>query len=595
LAAFVNVLNRISFLYFLTSAKTALTNFVNIPMRVVPRFWREYGYAEGTRMWLKYMQMWDSLGRVQIERTNASFGDYIDAIMPSVNASRFVKNSADLQWAKKAAMERGILVTTAETIAHNERANTLMPQSGVLAKANDITANALKAMTFMFTGTENISRQATFYMAFELELNKFRKNNKPDEGESEKEFVERGRRQALFKAMEIVDDTIGNFANWERPSLTRGEVSRAFFLFKMHPILQTKFMVGAFRDIIAAPLRGVARQAAGRGKLTKQDTAEVAGALKELSGVLMMAGLLGGIAGLPLYTIMVEALAYAFGPDPDDDDDVLKMMQEDAATVYDADIAFRRWLSNYLGVDERGQSILANILIDGPLGVLTDTEISSTTTMDLVKMWYREPIASDNLENTTIAALIANVAGFSTASQIMRGIDDFMDGNTREALKKISPAFFRSWVNAYYNSTEGVLNRKGDIIIPKEHITESDTFRSIIGARALRLAKWQDYYITARKNEDRIDAEKKEILDEIERKVRDGEFRSAEDFREYIKEVVIPFNRTYPNDRFVITPDTILNSLARRSERRARTLEGREINKKDAERILRSQQMFRPI
>jgi predicted DNA-binding protein len=587
LNAVINVLNRTSFLYFLTSAKTALTNFANIPIRVVPRFWRDYGYAEGTAMWLNYMQMWKSLGRVKIERTNMRFGDYLDAVMPNVNGSSFVKNNADLQWALRAGTERGILMTTVDTISQNERSNPLQQQTGVVRTAQDVTANVLKSMTFLFTGTENISRQATFYMAFELELKK-QKREHPTKA------LEAQRQAALAKAVEIVDDTIGNFANWERPSLTKGELSRGFFLFKMHPILQTKFMVGAFRDIVAAPLRGVARQATGRGKLSKEDTAEVAGALKELSGVLMMSGLLGGISAMPLYTAMVEALAYAFEPDPDDDDDVNKLMREDVANAYDADIAFRRWLSGYLGVDESGESQLANILIDGPVGVLTDTEMSSTVSLDLMKLWYREPIAGDNLESTAIAALIANVAGLSTASQIMRGADELMQGNTREALKKISPAFFRSWVNAYYNANEGVKNRKDDTIIPKEKITASDTFRSALGARSLRLAKWQDYSITALKNEDRINKERQEIFDEIEQMRDNGEFATMEDFRAYWNEVVVPFNRTYPNERFIITEESVERSLRARDERGSRTVDGRLINKKDAERILRSQELFRP-
>jgi hypothetical protein len=587
LNAVINVLNRVSFLYFLTSAKTALTNFANLPIRVVPRFWRDYGYAEGTAMWLNYMQMWKSLGRVKIEHTNMRFGDYLDAVMPNVNGSSFVKNNADLQWALRAGTERGILMTTVDTISQSERSNPLQQQTGVVRAAQDFTANVLKSMTFLFTGTENISRQATFYMAFELELKK-QKREHPTKA------LEAQRQAALTKAVEIVDDTMGNFANWERPSLTKGELSRGFFLFKMHPILQTKFMVGAFRDIVAAPLRGAARQATGRGKLSKEDTAEVAGALKELSGVLMMSGLLGGIAAMPLYTAMVEALAYAFEPDPDDDDDVNKLMREDVANAYDADIAFRRWLSGYLGVDESGESQLANILIDGPVGVLTDTEMSSTVSLDIVKLWYREPIAGDNLESTAIAALIANVAGLSTASQIMRGADELMQGNTREALKKISPAFFRSWVNAYYNANEGVKNRKDDTIIPKEKITASDTFRSALGARSLRLAKWQDYSITALKNEDRINKERQEIFDEIEQMRDNGEFATMEDFRAYWNEAVVPFNRTYPNERFIITEESVERSLRARDERGSRTVDGRLINKKDAERILRSQELFRP-
>jgi hypothetical protein len=308
----------------------------------------------------------------------------------------------------------------------------------------------------------------------------------------------------------------------------------------------------------------------------------------------MMGGLLGGIATMPLYTAMVEALAYAFEPDPDDDDDVNKLMQEDVANVYDADISFRRWLSNYIGVDESGESQLANILIDGPVGALTDTEMSSTVSLDLVKLWYREPIAGDNLESTSIAALIANVAGLSTAAQIMRGADDFSNGNIRDGLKKVSPAFFRSWVNVYFAGTEGIKNRKDDTIIPKEDITTPDLFKLAFGARALRLSKWQDYSITALKNEDRINKERQDIFDEIEKMRDNGEFATQADFDRYWNEVIMPFNRTYPNERFIITEESIESSLKRRDERDARTVDGRFINKKDQERILRSQKMFSP-
>ena len=592
--AIVNAVNRASFFYYLTSAKTALVNFANLPIRVIPRFWRDYGYAEGTAMWLKYMKMWKSLGRVKTEHTKMRFGDYLDANMPNVNGSNFVKNSADLQWAMRAGTERGVLMTTADTIIHSERGNPYAQQRGLVRGVQDLAGNVGKAMSFLFMGTENISRQATFYMTFELELNKFRKENKPEPGEDKESYVKRAREAALSKAVEVVDDTIGNFANWERPRIAKGELTRAFFLFKMHPILQTKFMVGAFRDIIGAPLRGLARQATGRGKMTKEDTAYMAGAMKEFTGVMMMAGLLGGVAGLPLYTAMVQALALALEPDSDDDEDVKKLLQQDAATAYDADFVFRRWLSEKLGVDENGESTLANLVIDGPAGVLTDTEISSTVTLDLAKMWYREPIIGDNLESTMFAAAVANIAGFSMASQVLRGIESAADGDMRDAVKKLSPAFTRSWANAYFNADEGVKSRKGDTIIPKEDITGWDTLRSAIGGRSLRLAKWQDYYITASKKEDRIEKERQEIFDEIEQMRDDGEFKTMADFREYWREVVVPFNRTYPNERFLITEDSIVRSLKGRDERDSRTLDGMLINKKDAARIQRSREMFRP-
>ena len=581
--AILNFINRSSFYYFLTSARTALTNFANIPMRVIPRFWREYGYVEGTAMWMKYMKMWDSLGRVKIERTNMRFGDYLDAAMPNVNGSNFVKNNADLQWAMKAGTERGILMTTMDTMVHNDRGASFKSQSDLTGKAEDLLANVGKVMGFLFTGTENISRQATFYMAFELEMNKQKRENptKP---------LEMQREAALQKAMRITDDTIGNFADWERPSITKGELTRGFFLFKMHPILQTKFMVGAFRDIIGAPLRGAARQATGRGKLTKEDTAYMAGALKEFSGVLMMAGLLGGVGALPFYTMMAQALAEGF--DEEDDEDVRKLMGMDVTTAYDADIMFRRWLMEHMGTPDDKDVDFADMFIGGVPGALTDTEISSTVSLDLVNMWYREPIAGDSLESSMIATAIQNIAGLSMATQFIRGTEALYEGDIADGLKKTLPAFFRSWVTAYVNETEGVKNRKGDTIVPKEDLTGADAFRSVLGARSGKLARWQDYYITAGKNEKRIKAEKQDILDDLEDKIRSGDIKSKEGLREFWKEEIEPFNRTYPNEDFVITEDTIIRSMRGRSARSERNVQGLQVSKKSKERRERAAEPF---
>jgi hypothetical protein len=579
LNTFVNALNRFSFYYYLTSAKTALTNFANIPIRVVPRFWREYGYTEGTAMWLKYMKMWESLGRVKMERTNTSFGDSLDALMPNVNGSDFVKNSDDLQWAMKAGTERGILMTTADTLVHNERSN---PSAVLTGKIGDVAANTGKVMSFLFTGTENISRQATFYMAFELEMKKQKKDNPTMP-------LEERRQAALQKAMRIVDDTIGNFADWERPRIAKGEITRAFFLFKMHPILQTKFLVGAFRDIIVAPL---AWKAKGKGKLTNEDKEYLVGALKEFSGVLMMGGLLGGLTALPFYTMMAHALAEGF--DQEDDDDVRKLMGIDPRTAYDADIMFRRWIMEHLGTSDKTDVDLADVLIGGVPGAVTDTELSSTLSLDLVNMWYREPIAGDSLESTMTAALIANVAGLSMVSSMLKAYEDFDKGNIDDGLKKLLPAFFRAPLTAAFNEAQGVTNRKGDTIIPKEDITGADTFRSALGARSARLARWQDYYITAKKNEDRIKGEKVDILDELERQIDAGNITTQKQFKEFWDENIVPFNRTYPDPDFIITTDSIERSLKGRAERESRTVQGMQVSKKSAPTVLRAAEPFKP-
>lgn len=565
--AIVNLLNRSSYYYYLTSAKTAILQTLTIPVRVVPRLWRDYGYAKGTAMWLKYMQMWNSLGRVKVERGKTTYGDFIDGIMPSINGSQFIKNSADLQWAKRIGMERGILETLHDTLVQNERATPGATSSGVRKVAEDVGANVGKTMSFLFNGMENISRQAAYYMTFELALEKYRSENK-------KASAEEARNYAFRQAMDVLRNTAGDFSTWERPTLAKGNLARAVFLFKMHPITQTRFMVGAVRDI-----------------WTNADN-QRRGALKELSGVLMMTGMLGGVMGMPLYSAMTYALMAAFGPDPDDDEDVIALMGGDPRTAYDPDIFFRSWMTDKFGAIEVAGMPLSEILTGGLVGTALDTELSSSTSLDLKNMWFRDAVVGDSLEDTMLQTAVANIAGFSMVAQLMRSYDSFSEGKIEDGLKKALPAFFRTWVSAAVNETQGVKNRRGDVLIPKSDIDAADNFRDVLGFRAPKLSRIQQYYITRAKNETAIKAERNAILDRLETAIGNGEIATQAAYEEFRDEYITPFNRTYPDSEFVITDETVASSIKRRAGIRARTIEGVQFDKKTAAKDVAAQERF---
>ena len=565
--AIVNLLNRSSYLYYLTSAKTALLQTLTIPIRVVPRLWRDYGYVKGTGMWLKYMKMWNSLGRVKTERGARDTGEWLDGLMPSVNGSDFVKNSADLQWAMKMGMERGILETLHDTLVQNERATPGKTATGMRRKAEDAAALTAKAMSFLFNGMENISRQASYYMTFELALEKYRNENK---GASDAE----ARDYAFRQAMDVVRNTAGDFSSWERPSIAKGNIGRAVFLFKMHPITQTRFMVGAMRDIIT--------DAGG----------ERAGALKELSGVLMMTGLFGGVMGMPLYSAMTYALMAAFGPDEEDDEDVLALMGGDPRTAYDPDIAFRSWMNDKFGDIELAGMSLADILVSGPISTALNTELTSATSLDLKNMWFRDAVVGDSLEDTMVATAIANITGLSMVSQMLRGYESFKEGKIEDGLKKMLPAFFRTWFNAAVNEEQGIKNRRGDVLIPKEDISAADNIRDVLGFRAPKLSRIQQYYITRARKETAIKAERTAILDRLETAYNNGEFKTRKDYEEFRAKEIIPFNRTYPDREFLITDKAVQDSLKRRAGIRARTFEGVQFDKKTMGKDVAAQERF---
>jgi len=566
--AAMNLMNRAAYYYYLTSASTAMFNMTSIPIRVVPRLWRDYGVAKGTAMWVKYMQVWDSLGRVKVNREHTTFGDRIDAIMPNVNGSHFVKSNADLQWAMRAGKERGILDMVTDTLVQNERSVPKVRGTGVKRVVQDTGAVTGKMMSFLFTGTENITRQSAYYMTFELALDKYQKQN-PNATEEE------ARNYALEQAVSVVRDTLGDFSSFERPSLAKGTYTRPLFLFKMHPLLQTKFMVGAIRDM-----------AVGTG-------AERAGAVKEFSGVMMMAGMFGGLMGMPLYSAMTYAFMAAFGYDDDDDEDVRAMMaSDDPRTAYNPDIFFRSWMNDKFGAIEVGGMSLADILTTGPISALTGTETASRTTLDLKNMWFRDAVAGDSMEDTAVQTAIANIAGLSMVAQYLRALDSFKEGDTKGGLTKIAPAFARSWVTAAYNASEGIKNRRGDVLIPKGELTAADSFRDMLGLRSPRLGRIQEYYITRAKNETRIEGERKGILNSIERKAMAGEFKTQDDFRQFWEDNVVPFNRTYPDPEFVISMKTVQESMKSRGKIRARTVEGVQFDKKTAPKDIAAQRRF---
>ena len=581
-SSFINALNRASYFYYLTAPATAMLQLTSIPIRVVPRLWRDYGYAEGTRMWLKYMKIWNTLGKAKVQSTRtgiAGVGDSLDVLMPNILSSKLVsadtKEGKLLRRALAAGMERNVLETVQDTLIQNERETGQKHRTGAARTVAETAAVTGKAMGVMFQGLENISRQAAYFMAFELA---YKAETAKNPGAPEKVVFDK----AVTTALDTVRDTLGDYSNWERSRIMKNDVSRALFLFKMHPILQTKFLVGAMRDIG----RGLYPGASPEAKAAR------AGAMTELGGVLMMSGVFGGLLGMPLYSVMALALSESF--DEEDDEDVRKLMGLDPRVAYDSDIMFRAWLMDKFGEPAIGDVSMADILIHGPVGALSNTEVSSRTSLDLKNMWFREAVTGDSTSDTVIKTLLANVAGGQMLIQAFNAKDNFAEGDMYGAMKKMAPAFIRSWVAAEQGEAEGVVSRKGDVIIDKNDITGLDTFRTISGFRPLKLARWQDYYITRGKNDKKIKAEKTQLLSTLDRKLREGDITSKEQLQEFITDEVIPFNRTYPDPSFIITEETIMRSLKGRADVRGRTVQGMRLEKKTAEKDIGMADKFRP-
>lgn len=580
-SALVNMLNRASFFYYLTSAATALVNLTSIPIRVLPRMWRDYGFAAGSAKYLQYMKVWKTLGNTRVVKEKSGIGDELHAIMPDLNGSSIVnaktERGALLRRARKAGMESNILETVTDTLVQNERETTKKNRKGVSRMVANGATEAANIMSVLFQGTENISRQAAYYMNFELAYDDFLKKN-PGKEEEAFEF-------AVDRAMDAVRDTLGDYSNFERPRLAKGNWSRALFLFKMYPIVQTKFLVKSTIEIA----KGMAALRPGGDKEAR---ATGAGALKELMGVTMMAGVFGGIAGMPLYSLLAWALADSF--DDEDDEDVRKLMGLDPRVAYDSDTMFRKWIMDTFGTQQIGDVNLADIIINGPASAVTNTDLTSRTSLDIKNMWFREAVAGDSTWETIMNTALANVAGGQMVANLVSAGDRFAEGDMYGGLKKALPAFARTWVATAEQADQGVKDRKGNTIIDKSELNEFDQIRTALGFRSMGLARWQDYYITRAKNEEKITAERNSIFNDFDRLRQDGEMENMQDLNKFITEKVVSFNRTYPDPTFVIEIADLVKSARSRDKVRGMTVGGMRVNKQTGARDVQMAEQFRP-
>ena len=570
-SAVVNALNRAAFYYYLTAGLSAAVQMLSVPVRVLPRFWRDYGYAQGTAMFVKYMAVWQTLGQAKVERVGTTLGDELHALMPNINSSKKVRNNPLLQRALKAGMERNILETVTDTLVQNEQEVAARHKTGVSRARHKTVEEAGKIMSVMFQGMENMSRQVTYFMSFELAYKDYAKKNPQAD---EKEVFD----HAVNAAADTLRDTLGDYSNWERPRLGKQQSLRAVFLFKMYAIVQTKFLVGSFYDIYKGFLATALRRT---GPMDMADKKEAAGALKELSGVVMMIGLLGGLKGMPLYTPFAWALAAAFNSfDDDDDKDVLAMIEQgvDPRVTEDNDIMFRMWLKEKLG------SNWADVLSYGPASVLTGTDLSSRVSIDLKNMWFRESVSGDSTAETVLKTAIANIAPAQMGVSILDGVDAILDGELMDGAEKMIPAFFRAWVNTAQINEEGVVDRRGNTLMDKHEIGLLDKAKFLVGGRPLKLSEQQGYTAARAKGDKRVRAERRDILDDLYQRLTEGEISSGADIAAFYRDVVIPFNRRNPHVDLVITQDTMAKSIKRRNEARGRVVSGMQLTKKGGQR-----------
>lgn len=476
-----NGLGQASFLYYLTSIKSAITNMTAIAVYGWPVLSARYGKLEATKMIASYMKVWNHTTFAKYDANNQKLG----WTPLSIGFSKHVRDNAVLNAAFSEAAERGI---TEITRTYDLMSMSRTPSQKFTSGPSRVARTAMDLSGALFHHSERLNREIMFMTSFELAYKQAVKEGK-SAGVNGEAF-----QQAIDESVKNTYDAMFNYTRFNRPTLFKGSAARIAFQFKMYPLQATGYFVRnylamwkgarqAYKNITAesvmqemlemlpASQRAAAQQNpqfvadAEKEAQTRRDKA-----LKQLNegatqffGSLLMVGMFGGLRAMLGYSAIVGIIQGILNFMRDEDEDVPIEEQ-------DIDYWFR-----YVFLPEKFGDKAAEILLYGPVSVLTGADIGSSVSLN--DMWFREAKDSASSFDSLLSSLITNVGGPSVGiiRSYMDAYDDWRNGHVSQAIEKALPGGLKGLIAQQRWADEGVTNKKDKaVLINREEISVLD-------------------------------------------------------------------------------------------------------------------------
>ena len=578
----LNVINRIPFLYFLSSAKSALTHLIDVPRRMFPYLGAEHGYDAAIPKFAKYMNVFRALGTL-----HTSDDGSVHVVAPNIGDSAMVKNNPLLRRAYDALSDRNVFGGIAANFIENESRRPKGDRS-IPMRAIDATTFAMGSA---FRYGESLSRQVGSMMAFELEHDRLMATEKPTTSDQKADIFNR----AIKFAVDTVNNKMGNYSNFERPPVMKGNIAaRTLGLFKLWSVHQTAYLMGTVNRLVASSLRNeISELESSRSKYTGQTLDSLNArvdmlkqqmwdrrvkAAKEFGGVMMMTGLMAGVKGLPLNGLITSAL-YAINNTPEDE---ARRRSLNPFGATDPENWFRdEWIPQHFGnpsvATADGQvHRLSDILMNGPLNELTGSQYGSAASMG--DMWFRGSAEGSTTKGTIGNMILSNIAAMSMVDNISTMADDFSKGQIERGLEVGLPSLISGPLKANRLNTEGARNMEGDQLLSRSEISDASIVAQALGISPTRLKQLQDSNREDLQNRQAAKLERDTVLKNYYRvQVEGGTYAEATAAEKAIE----AFNAKYPVPGFLIDNNTLRSGIKDYAVSRAENYRGVVLNKKN--------------
>jgi hypothetical protein len=410
------------------------------------------------------------------------------------------------------------------------QANDLAGQteSGSATNYGGIEHRVTAAGSFMFHKAEEFNRQVTFMAAYRLAKQR---------GDSHADSV--------IMAENLTWDSHFDYNNDNRPLIMQNDVGRVVFLFKQYSLNMTYRMVRDFRD-------GIVRNP----DISKSERNKAA---QRFGGMMMMAGFLSGLSGLP--TLLTAPIKF-----------MLETFLGDEDTPYDADEAFRAHLADMFS-PEAAEWIMKGPW-DGGLGLTLSNRVA------LSQMWWRDPSPHD-ADDTAMQKLVLEALGpvVGTVAEMGLTAKKAATGDLRypgRALERVVPKAVRDVMRVIRFADEGAMNQK----IPQEAIVERDEFDTLdlfwqgVGFTPARLTMQYEQNVATQRAAKHIQDRWTLLKDQYGMAV----FNKDKAEVDQVMARIAKFKKANP--KFDISLDSLGTSVESRLKRKARSRGGVELEPK---------------
>lgn len=337
--------------------------------------------------------------------------------------------------------------------------------------------------------------------------------------------------KAIDLAHELTWASHFDYSNSSRPRFMQGDVAKVVLTFQSH---QVNMWYRLFRDIHQS-VKGESAQARKEARY-------------QLAGILGMMSLMGGMTGFFGYNVLVAIAGLAF----DDDDDPRKFKDELEGHIVDL-----------LGKD------IGGMVLKGVPGHLTGIDLTSR--LGMPDFFIRAPDSGAEGRDWFQELIIGSLGVFpSTVLNAVDGAGLVMQGDIMRGVEVLAPKAIKDLLQATRYANEGVLSRKGDVVLDRDQINALDVLVEALGFTPAKVAETYERMGALKDAEQSVLDERRALMNRFALAVVTGDSDAKRSAIEAIK----AWNRKPYAKAVPITSDGLTQSLKSRARNSAKREDG---------------------